>query len=1532
MTELELYQSNITQTRKNVVEVHTEVTHVRETVDDILSALNTPGDVENRLEKLGKNIDTVISVLKITGKVGALAAPSKALVRVLEDTKDVVVKLEKKAEDAQKKIDDTGIKDPFEDARDKLVEAELTLTEMEDRIDHQIEAVDQFLCTVDILAPTSDSWEDAANALADGANDAVEALNDTYDTIKSEVQAALDVFDMSVVNPVLGVGRDITAILSKIDFLDGPLSVARTLLKPIEPILTAVDAVSKAIVDPVVDRLIDELGLDSVLDRVQDEIDALLPDIDVFDGFTGALDDFKLEAESIDLSVFDYEAWLADIETDLLDSFEDAKTGPTGLGDVDGPSADVLLGSVSEEAIFGGELNDTISGLAETDFIMASAGDDFIDGGAGDDYVFFKANFSEFIYSYEQGGPFTFQHIQPRRGSADLGLEILTDVEYAAFVDGSIYEIADLIANTKTATAGVVLNGTANDDFLYAASINTPLNAFGLAGNDRITGSTGNDSLNGGTGDDVLDSRGGEDTIVGGSGNDTWLVVSDGNVLGDLADKWGAISSQQVSLLSIENLVLQGAGRASFNGNGQANKLVGDDQEDTLKGNIGDDTLVGGGNDDWLFAGDGIDVLLGGGGSDTLVGGWNTVGGETYDGGDDNARDTLAYSWQPVREDYGSFGGISDVHESDFDDDAGSVFVTAKSGRVKRIADDGSTVLATDTAIDIERFIGSTSDDTMVGGYFGVEYHEIHGGDGNDTMFTRSIRKTDGGGGDDFINVTIDPDFYFDYGNSVTENMTVDGGSGQDKVTFANIDDTRVFLRMGENSGRAEIYRVEAADDLSNAEENSRSLLTTASLTSIESVRLTALNDELEYQGDDTLEAFGGAGNDSMEADDGEVIFRGEAGDDDFYINGSVEGAVYGGSGNDHIRIDDANNAFIVNGGSGDDVVVVGGRGGLDLTGSSGFDKLIINFRTAGVPVTIDLQNEMFSVTESLNSNFVTLGGTIVGFEEVVGSQISDIIIGRDNYNDRIIGRENNDTITGGSGDDEIWGNEGLDNIDGGTGNDTIVGGLGNNVLDGGAGIDTLSFANVVGSGARRRWDNTETGDDGDLYAEHFFAARVDLSTGLSQLITEGGATQSNETISNFENIYGSAFSDDLTGDNGDNVISGNEGDDLLNGLDGDDVLLMGGGTTTANGGGGDDRVVIGSGGGQATGGGGNDTLVLGNEAVSAIVDYSDREVKLVQETPVAVWADGGTEATRGGLTAQDVLEANPYWSNDVGDRTREVPGEEASNGEQYLISIETEEVEADVSFSGFEAIEGGTMLTRLLPSLNADFFDGTVGTQDVLDFGHIAGGVTYDLATQVATDAKLVGDTFIGIDQLWGSNSDDTLYGAKRADVLRGRNEDDLLAGRGGNDTILGQFGNDTLYGGTGADSITGGQGNDFIGGGEGADDLKGNDGNDTLYGVNGQDTLAGGDGNDILFGGNGADTFVYLDGGDADTISDLESKDTILVNRALMDGNGDISDLVDTYGQQVGRNVVMDFGGGDILTIVGATLDEIEDVMAFV
>jgi Ca2+-binding RTX toxin-like protein len=138
------------------------------------------------------------------------------------------------------------------------------------------------------------------------------------------------------------------------------------------------------------------------------------------------------------------------------------------------------------------------------------------------------------------------------------------------------------------------------------------------------------------------------------------------------------------------------------------------------------------------------------------------------------------------------------------------------------------------------------------------------------------------------------------------------------------------------------------------------------------------------------------------------------------------------------------------------------------------------------------------------------------------------------------------ENVVGSDGDDLILGNNEFNILDGGAGNDAIHSFGGADIIIGGEGIDTALF--TAGPGVVLDLD-----EDGN---------------GVAQVNAPDGALI--DQVFGFENINGSnnagspnGGNDILSGNSGSNTLNGQAGDDVLNGEGGDDILIGGAGNDT---------------------------------------------------------------------------------------------------------------------------------------------------------------------------------------------------------------------------------------------------------------------------------------------------------------------------------------------------------------------------------
>jgi Ca2+-binding RTX toxin-like protein len=419
------------------------------------------------------------------------------------------------------------------------------------------------------------------------------------------------------------------------------------------------------------------------------------------------------------------------------------------------------------------------------------------------------------------------------------------------------------------------------------------------------------------------------------------------------------------------------------------------------------------------------------------------------------------------------------------------------------------------------------------------------------------------------------------------------------------------------------------------------------------------------------------------------------------------------------------------------------------------------------------------------------------------------------NGDDIVRGLGGNDTISGGRGNDTLYGGEASDTLNGDTGNDKLYGGAGDDVLDGGKGNDLL----VGGKGidAIVGGEGTDTAS----YADSTSGVTVFLEA-THQVENVGGDAQG-DTLATIENLIGSAYDDRLTGDDVVNVLQGGDGSDTLEGRGGADVLD-----------------------------GGTDT----NTSYTNTASYS--------------------------LSDTAVLASLAFPTNNKGDAL----GDTYINIQNLTGSRFGDTLEGDAGINilhgggGADTIKGGAGRDQLfgdggddllIGGSEADAMDG--GTEiDTASYQDSVAAVTASLLDSTLNTNDAAKDTYAFVENLTGTNYDDTLSGDGNANVLDGGAGNDLLEGGTGADLLIGGNGLDTATYAHASGPVSANLFTPSVNTGEAQGDkydsienLTGSDFADTLTGNNLTNRLDGGKGNDTLVGGGGGD--FYIGGESSDT-----------------------------------------------------------------
>jgi Ca2+-binding RTX toxin-like protein len=120
----------------------------------------------------------------------------------------------------------------------------------------------------------------------------------------------------------------------------------------------------------------------------------------------------------------------------------------------------------------------------------------------------------------------------------------------------------------------------------------------------------------------------------------------------------------------------------------------------------------------------------------------------------------------------------------------------------------------------------------------------------------------------------------------------------------------------------------------------------------------------------------------------------------------------------------------------------------------------------------------------------------------------------------------------------------------------------------------------------------------------------------------------------------------------------------------------------------------------------------------------------------------------------------------------------------------------------GADTLIGGDGNDVLLGGQNADRLDGGSGL-DVAYYRDAKSSIIASLILGSGTFGEAYGDTYLDVENVWGSDYNDIVTGDHSAGQVYGFGGNDSLSGLDGNDVFYGGSGSDTLLGGDGADAF---------------------------------------------------------------------------------------------------------------------------------
>ncbi len=370
-------------------------------------------------------------------------------------------------------------------------------------------------------------------------------------------------------------------------------------------------------------------------------------------------------------------------------------------------------------------------------------------------------------------------------------------------------------------------------------------------------------------------------------------------------------------------------------------------------------------------------------------------------------------------------------------------------------------------------------------------------------------------------------------------------------------------------------------------------------------------------------------------------------------------------------------------------------------------------------------------------------------------------------------GVSTSNTITGGGGADAIYAiGQGTNKIYGKAGDDNLVGGSGANYLDGGAGADTLNG-----------WFSVNT------YASY---ADAPSTGGLGVTVNllnpwQNTGDAAGDAYVNLHKIQGSAYADQITGDNaGDVLYGGASGDSIVGGTGIDHLYGQAG----------DDTLVAGAGTSYLDGGAGADMLT-GSAGHASYASYSDATAALAINL-LAPGASTGDAAGDSYANIHDVQGSN-YGDTITGDNA----GDILNGGAGDDVITGGTGVDHLYGQAGNDTLVAGAGTSYLDGGAGADALIGSSVRASYASYSDATAALAVNLLTPGASTGDAANDSYANIHDVQGSNYGDTITGDDAGDVLNGSGGGDTIKGGAGKDILIGGVGVDTLTGGLGADQF---------------------------------------------------------------------------------------------------------------------------------
>lgn len=963
-----------------------------------------------------------------------------------------------------------------------------------------------------------------------------------------------------------------------------------------------------------------------------------------------------------------------------------------------------------------------------------------------------------------------------------------------------------------------IFNLTANDDSADLSQATQGYTIYSGGGKDTITGSDYAD---------VFDASGGKDVVNAGAGNDTVTAGTDN----DTVD--GEAGDDYIDGGSGEDLLKGGEGDDYIDGDSGSDSLNGGSENDTIIGGKGSDTIAGGSGDDVIFADKGSNIASGESGQDVLYGFVDLTDNDV----------TVLYG-DAVDQGDGTFA-VTDGAENEAD-----VFVLGYAS---------TSTTAIETTSWQDTFLEGGEDALLEAG-------------------AKAITKAFGvGWAEPVVSLGIDALI-----------NGVEGGSKVDGLNVISADEARIEVKDFDLWGDLAIISLDENAD--QVHTNGTSYVTgNAAIT-------------VEYNNNPFMKLY---------ADN---------------VNATVQAGAFEDSAAEIVLDTDELEQLVLNAGKNALVVSTDASGTLTIQSLTGRDMTSSASAEQIAEMTADLgENSGVMLIGDYG------GSTIYAHDsDAAGTNSDDIIYSgsyqTDSINEFSSGSDIN--IYAGAGDDIVYGTAGTsDRLFGGSGDDYlhVMGASGASVdqIFGGTGTDIAAFSRIAGQ-------NTGSEKLSHGIFVDFSDLKTELAEyGKEYVLVQNNDGQDLAFLYDTEGIDGSGADDIIIGNDEANVFAGNEGADSIDGAAGEDTILSGEGDDTLTGGTGSDLFVL-DGDGNKTitdlelgdellfaGASSSDEITISHDGSETTISFGSISVLiqnwlLVTDSFSIVYVEADGFAPAGLKLIYSTSGTAPYDTMQTGTSAGETfTGTDANDfidaagggdglfglaGDDVLVGGSgADHIEGD---SGNDTIYAGDGWNRIFGDRDDEGTDGDDviysgegqdlivggGGTDTINFTRSAqNGLNIDLSAEHSASSHWFfrnnGEDYVkvawnggysyfgGIENVVGSNGNDTITGNDDGNTLSGADGNDVITGGINANALYGGDGDDTLNAGDSGDHIEGGNGDDVIHGGAGWDriygdrDASGEDGDDYIYTGHGTDLILGGGGNDTVDFSTGDGTGLTID-----------------------------------------------------------------------